>query len=145
MSNETEQRNVVDELSVFAANGTVPDFKLDVVERCLYLELYDLYRRYRSKELSAEECKQKKASFVRAYNEERSRMDWYSGAMVKQGEFWKRVEFAGTQYAKSQDRTEAGDTFYNAVYGMMPVCRGEQNETPETEIESNQEGADIVD
>lgn len=45
--------------------------------------------------------------------------------------FWKRIEYAATQYAKAEQHTPEADEFYKAVYGVGP---GGRNQTEQEEI-----------
>lgn len=109
----------IDELSVSAANGTIPD-GLTAPERAVWYPLRDLYKAVRDKHMTAVEAKREKSVLAEQYDRDVKTETERDKAMTYNADLWKRIERAATVYAKSDNRTPEADAFYHAVYGIAP-------------------------
>ena len=110
-----------DTISKLAYAGQPPDSALPH-EWLLWYRLRDIYAQVKTGELTADRGRQAKTTAVNSFRTEREA--WERNIL-----FWKRIEAAAIAYAKSEGRTEAGDAFYQAVYGLRP-SRHHDNDIP---------------
>ena len=97
------------EFELMAARSEPMPEGLTASERQEYSELTELYSFYKTGSIDKET-----AAWVKKLIEDRARQ--YELCMAH-GDMWKRIEQAGTRYAKSRD-IESADQFYKAVYGL---------------------------
>lgn len=113
-----------------AIDETDPDeLELDPPDRLLFFELREIYRRFRTGELSKEVCAIKKRLAVDRWDALVRKLADADKVQMEQAKFWQRVEHAATVYAKSENRTPEGDDFYEAVYRLR-LSRKHDNDIP---------------
>ena len=108
-----------DEICRLAYAGTPPDSALPC-EWLLWYRMRDVYRQVRTGDLTEEKGRKAKTAAVNSYLTDKEMWERYP-------KFWKKIEYAATQYAKSEGRTPEGDAFYEAVYGLRPSNHHEED------------------
>lgn len=96
-----------------ALNGESPE-SAQPYEWLLWYRLRDIYGEYEDGAITIDQAREKKQTAINSFRSEKE-------AWERTFLFWKRIEAAAVTYAKSEGRTEAGDTFYEAVYGLRPA------------------------
>lgn len=91
-------------------------------EWLLYYRLRDIYAAVRSGSMNADKGRAMKRAAVDSFHAARE-------AFERNARFWTKIELAAVTYAKSEGRTEAGDAFFEAVYGLRP-SRKHDNDIP---------------
>lgn len=105
------------------------ELELDPPDRLLFFELREIYRLYRMKKFPKEICAVKKRQAIQRRDTLRRELADAVKVRIEQAEFWRRVEYAATAYAKSEERTTAGDDLYESVYRLRP-SRKHDNDIP---------------
>ena len=99
-------------ISKLAYSGQPPESALPH-EWLLWYRLRDIYADTRAGRMTAEQGRAAKRAAVNAFRTEREA--WERNIL-----FWKRIEAAAIAYAKSGERTAAGDDLYESVYRLRP-------------------------
>lgn len=113
----------LDDISVLAFRNEMPDIgALTGPEWLYWYRMRDVYRQYRD---NREEGARQKDIMKRWYDSDSS--DWVSAKEVRESmaAFWKRIEPAGSAYAKSPS-LETSDKFFEAVYCVPRKVQQEQ-------------------
>lgn len=100
-------------IAKLAYAGTRPESALPH-EWLLWYRLRDIYSEAKAKRVTEKMGRAAKQLAVNSFRSEQ--WAWERNVL-----FWKRIEAAATEYAKSDDRTPAGDALFEAVYGTTPT------------------------
>ena len=103
-----------------AYNGEFPAPTVPMPDRVLWITLRDAYAQYRSGKVSKEQGEMKINEAIKQYRQDMTQYNDMIGVVHHIATFWKQIEAAASEYAKSPDRTAEADKFYNAVYGAIP-------------------------
>ena len=113
---------------------------LALAERACWYRLRDLYSGYRAGNIDAETCKREKVKALLQLQKDEK--DWYEAREVRKfyAEFWKRIEAAGSLYAK-EPTVEHADGFYKAVYCVDRKSKGRIPGEAQDAVRSDSTGA----
>ena len=117
----------VEKIMVLAYNWKeLPPSELALPERCLWLMLANIYKRFREEDLTKEQGERLKNEAMKTYQADRLRLRELEGCKSSIGqlrkehaEMWQRIEIAGNQYGMKKT-VETADAFYQAVYNVKP-------------------------
>ena len=107
----------VAEIKLLAFNQTEPPVTLNMAEQVLYLTLSDIYRRFRSGDISQSEGERLIRSATSSFQSNNDNLRLSDRIIQNHAELWKRIESAASNYALSGNRTPEADAFMEAVYG----------------------------
>ena len=113
-----------DELSLSAANGTLPE-NMSAAERAAWYPLRDLYSAVREGRMMAFDAGREKAKLMERYDRDVMRERDGEKARQYNADLYKRIEQKAIAYAKAEVHTPEADDFFEAVYGMRPGMRRE--------------------
>lgn len=106
-----------EEISKFAYMDKMPEADMTCPERCLWYELRDIYRQFRSGKLTKEKGDSEKNAAIRRYELETNKAELAKRILKRQADMWTEIELAGNMYG--MDRTlENADALLAAVYGV---------------------------
>ena len=80
----------------------------------------DMYARFKAGKVSKEQGETERIAAEKLYRRDRAKYDLYTSTVQNITSFWKRVEEAATDYAKSNGRTPEADALFEAVYNAIP-------------------------
>ena len=103
-----------------AYNGEFPAPTVPMPDRVLWITLRDAYAQYRSGKVSKEQGEARINEAIKQYRQDMTQYNDMIGVVHHIATYWKQIEAAASEYAKSPDRTAEADKFYNAVYGAIP-------------------------
>ena len=95
----------------------MPDPECPLPERALWWQLRDVYAKYRAGTISKDQGEKQKQAAMRVYERDKAQYSSLQRVQQHQAQMWVKIEQAGREYAKSNNRTPEADTFYEAVYG----------------------------
>lgn len=115
---EEKKTYTVETIKVAAYNWKdLPPQDLSMPERCLWLTLANIYKRFRDGELSKEQGEELKQKAMVTYNADKALLEMHDTIIAEQAALWKRIETAGNKYGV--ERTiKAADAFFESVYGV---------------------------
>lgn len=109
---DAESADLLEEL---AMKGEPMPEGCSTAEQLLFLKFRYLYASAALGVIDAEQGRREKFYILGAYEKDMAALrQWLHTAQL-----WKRIEDAGTRYAKERT-TEHADAFFEAVYGMRP-------------------------
>lgn len=95
-----------------------------MAEQLLFLTLSDIYRRFRSGDLSKAEGDRLFREASREFEHNAERLKLAERIIQNHAEMWKRIEMAASDYVLSGHRTQEADDFVAAVYGCKLKSKG---------------------
>ena len=108
------------ELKTAAYNGKFPDGHLPMPDRIYFWALRDMYQRFKAGKINKVQGEEEQDRAIRQYRQDLTQYNSMVGIVKHIVSFWREIEAAASEYAKSPNRTAEADKFYNAVYGAMP-------------------------
>ena len=118
MTEQNEQKYTVPYIQVCAFDPAItPDAECPLPERALWWTLRDIYTKYKAGTITKEVGEQQKQKAMQTYAKDKASWDMTRRIVQHQAEMWSKIESAGRDYAKSENRTPEADNFYSAVYG----------------------------
>ena len=87
--------------------------------------LSDIYRRFRSGEISPSEGERQFHAAVGAFQTNNENLKLSDRIIQNHAELWKRIESAASNYVLSGNRTPEADMFMEAVYGCKLKKEGD--------------------
>ena len=106
-----------EDINKYAYAETVLPAGAPCPDRCLWFSLRDIYRQYRSGEISKEEGEKRKNRALRQHEHDSGCLTSAERILKNNARMWMEIELSGSAYAL--DRTlENADRFINAVYGV---------------------------
>lgn len=108
------------QLRTAAYNGEFPNEKYPMPDRIFFWALRDMYQRFKAGKITKEQGDSERKTAEKLYRRDRAKYDLYTSTVQNITSFWKRVEEAATDYAKSNGRTPEADALFEAVYNAIP-------------------------
>lgn len=108
------------EFRMAAYNGEFPDERLPMPDRILWWAWRDMYQRFKAGKITKEQGDSERKTAEKLYRRDRAKYDLYTSTVQNITSFWKRVEAAASDYAKSNGRTPEADALFEAVYNAIP-------------------------
>lgn len=108
------------QLRTAAYNGEFPNEKYPMPDRIFFWALRDMYQRFKAGKITKEQGDSERKTAEKLYRRDRAKYDLYTSTVQNITSFWKRVEAAATDYAKSSGRTPEADALFEAVYNAIP-------------------------
>ena len=105
----------VEEISKFALDGKNVS-GMTCAERCLFLELKEIYRDFKEKKITKQDGELRKMAAVERFKKDAEEFASSRDIYAYHAAFWKRIEAAASEYHKSPS-VETADNFFKAVYG----------------------------
>lgn len=117
---EIEMHMTYPQLRTAAYNGEFPNEKYPMPDRIFFWALRDMYQRFKAGKITKEQGDSERKTAEKLYRRDRAKYDLYTSTVQNITSFWKRVEAAATDYAKSNGRTPEADALFEAVYNAIP-------------------------
>lgn len=117
---EVEMHMTYPQLRTAAYNGEFPNEKYPMPDRIFFWALRDMYQRFKSGKITKEQGDSERKTAEKLYRRDRAKYDLYTSTVQNITSFWKRVEAAASDYAKSDGRTPEADALFEAVYNAIP-------------------------
>lgn len=117
---EVEMHMTYPQLRTAAYNGEFPNEKYPMPDRIFFWALRDMYQRFKSGKITKEQGDSERKTAEKLYRRDRAKYDLYTSTVQNITSFWKRVETAASDYAKSDGRTPEADALFEAVYNAIP-------------------------
>ena len=117
---EVEMHMTYPQLRTAAYNGEFPNEKYPMPDRIFFWALRDMYQRFKAGKITKEQGDSERKTAEKLYRRDRAKYDLYTSAVQNITSFWKRVEAAASDYAKSDGRTPEADALFEAVYNAIP-------------------------
>ena len=108
------------QLRTAAYNGEFPNEKYPMPDRIFFWALRDMYQRFKAGKITKEQGDSERKTAEKLYRRDRAKYDLYTSTVQNITSFWKRVEAAASDYAKSDGRTPEADALFEAVYNAIP-------------------------
>ena len=122
----------VSEIKLLAFNQTEPPVTLNMAEQILYLTLSDVYRRFRSGDISQSDGERLIRASTSSFQTNNENLKLSDRIIQNHAELWKRIEASAAAYVMSGNRTPEADAFVEAVYGVQLKPEGvDQNDNIE--------------
>ena len=100
---------------------------MNMAEQILFLTLSDIYRRFRSADISRAEGDSLFREAARQFEQNSVKLDMLNRVSLNQAELWKNIETAANNYYLSGNRTPEADAFVEAVYNIKLKQKGSDN------------------
>ena len=107
----------VDDISKCAAQDVLPLGDLTVAERLLWYELRDIYRGFKSGEVTQDYGQKKKTECLVQFERNNKDAEMTSKIIKANAGMWMRIEQKAREY-KENKTIENADAFMEAVYGV---------------------------
>lgn len=117
---EVEMHMTYPQLRTAAYNGEFPNEKYPMPDRIFWWTLRDMYQRFKAGKITKEQGDSERKTAEKLYRRDRAKYDLYTSTVQNITSFWKRVEAAASDYAKSDGRTPEADALFEAVYNAIP-------------------------
>lgn len=117
---EVEMHMTYPQLRTAAYNGEFPNEKYPMPDRIFFWALRDMYQRFKAGKITKEQGDSERKTAEKLYRRDRAKYDLYTSTVQNITSFWKRVEAAASDYAKSDGRTPEADALFEAVYNAIP-------------------------
>lgn len=117
---EVEMHMTYPQLRTAAYNGEFPNEKYPMPDRIFFWALRDMYQRFKAGKITKEQGDSERKTAEKLYRRDRAKYDLYTSTVQNITSFWKRVETAASDYAKSDGRTPEADALFEAVYNAIP-------------------------
>lgn len=117
---ELEMHMTYPQLRTAAYNGEFPNEKYPMPDRIFFWALRDMYQRFKAGKITKEQGDSERKTAEKLYRRDRAKYDLYTSTVQNITSFWKRVEAAASDYAKSDGRTPEADALFEAVYNAIP-------------------------
>lgn len=117
---EVEMHMTYPQLRTAAYNGEFPNEKYPMPDRIFFWALRDMYQRFKAGKITKEQGDSERKTAEKLYRRDRAKYDLYTSTVQNITSFWKRVEAAASDYAKSSGRTPEADALFEAVYNAIP-------------------------
>lgn len=98
----------------------MPDDDCPMPERIFWFAMRDMYARFRSGAISKERGEKEKAKAMQVYRIDKARFESIQKMALHNASMWREIEQKACAYAKSSNRSEEADAFFEAVYGCRP-------------------------
>lgn len=122
----------VQQIKLAAYNQLKPPDHMNLAEQVLFLTLSDVYRQFRSGDISKSEGDRLYREAAKTFEHNMARQDLADRIIQNHADLWKRVECAAADYVLSNSRTPEADAFVEAVYGCKLKLKGvDQNDNIE--------------
>lgn len=109
-------------INKYAYADQMPADQMTCPERCLWYALRDVYRRFRSGDITREQGEMEKHRAIRQYELDVGELDSAKKIIMHNADMWSEIELAASMY--SMDRTlQNADAFVSAVYGVKSKRR----------------------
>lgn len=116
----TKHVYTIEEIKIEAFNWkNLPPPDLDIPERCLWLTLSNIYKRFRDGEITKEDGEKLSQNALMLYHSDRAGIDMQRYIVSANADMWKRIEVAGNKYGVERTLS-AADAFFESVYGVRP-------------------------
>ena len=99
---------------------------MNMAEQLLFWKLFDVYRRFRSGDISKSEGERQFRDLSREFEQNSGKLDLAERIIKNHADLWKRIEYAANQYVLSGTRTPEADDFIEAVYGCQLKPKGDE-------------------
>lgn len=106
----------VQDIKLAAFNQTGALDQMNMAERILFLTLSDVYRKFRSGEISKLDGDSAIKEALHQYEADKAQFEMLNRISVNHAEMWRRIESAAAAYVMSGRRTEEADAFMESVY-----------------------------
>lgn len=106
-----------EEINKIATTAKDPPDELNGVERGLFWEFKELYRRFDNGEISREQGSRLKKEAMARFREENEKLKKATEIWENHARMWKEIEGAGSKY-RLEPTIENADAFLKAVYGV---------------------------
>lgn len=117
---EVEMHMTYPQLRTAAYNGEFPNEKYPMPDRIFFWALRDMYQRFKAGKITKEQGDSERKTAEKLYRRDRAKYEMYTSTVQNITSFWKRVEAAASDYAKSDGRTPEADALFEAVYNAIP-------------------------
>lgn len=117
---EVEMHMTYPQLRTAAYNGEFPNEQYPMPDRIFFWALRDMYQRFKAGKITKEQGDSERKTAEKLYRRDRAKYDLYTSTVQNITSFWKRVEAAASDYAKSDGRTPEADALFEAVYNAIP-------------------------
>ena len=108
------------QLKTEAYNGTFPGESMPMPDRILFWAMRDMYARFKAGKITKEQGDAERVKAEAQYRKDLTRYENIISQTKRLASFWKEIEAAATEYAKSPNRTTEADKFFEAVYKAIP-------------------------
>ena len=122
----------VQQIKLAAYNQIDAPQNMNMAEQLLFWKLFDVYRRFRSGDISKSEGERQFRDLSREFEQNAGKLDMAERIIQNHAMLWKGIETAASDYCLSGNRTKEADAFVEAVYGVQLKPRGvDQNDNIE--------------